>query len=151
MAPRTVIERLLARRAIEGDCWVWQGSKTPRGYGIVQIGNRPRKTQYVHRLSYEAFVGAIPRGLDLDHLCRVRACFNPSHLEPVTRSVNTVRGIGPAMLGAINGTKTHCSRGHAFDETNTRQRPSGGRTCRQCERLMKTIRSAQNDRPKKED
>jgi len=119
-------------------CWIWQRGKSKNGYGLIQIGSRAgghrRRTLYAHRVSYEVFAGPIPVGLELDHLCRNRACVNPAHLEPVTRSINTLRGAGPAKLGALNGRKTHCKNGHPFDLANTRYRPTGGRSCRACAR-----------------
>lgn len=84
-----------------------------------------------HRVSYETFVGPIPAGLTLDHLCRNTLCINPAHLEPVTIKENVLRGDGPT---ARNARKTHCDRGHAFDETNTGPNANGGRSCRACKR-----------------
>lgn len=69
-------------------CWIWQGKPGKHGYGVISIGNQGR---YAHRLSYETFVRPIPDGLSIDHLCRVRMCINPSHLEPVTLAENTRR------------------------------------------------------------
>src|SRR5690348_10532372 len=69
----------------DGGCWVWTGALTHSGYAQTKIR---RKSVYIHRLMYELVVADIPAGLDLDHLCRVRNCVNPWHLEPVTRSVN---------------------------------------------------------------
>ena len=76
-------------------CWLWAGFCNPGGYGKFTAGP---KNEYAHRLSYRLFVGEIPQGLELDHLCRVRCCVNPSHLEPVTKSVNAIRGIGTLHL-----------------------------------------------------
>lgn len=110
------------------------------GYAMIytesRAGGSKRKREYVHRLAYELWRGQIPEGLDIDHLCRNRRCYNPQHLEPVTRSVNTIRGIGPGILGKINGTKTHCKRGHAFAEHGQLRRPDKPwRKCIMCERL----------------
>lgn len=76
----------------DNGCWIWQGAKTHGGYGVVGVPGC-RKNAVAHRVMYEREVGPIPGGLDLDHLCRVRHCINPDHLEPVTRRVNIERGI----------------------------------------------------------
>ena len=75
--------------------------------------------------------GPIPEGLTLDHLCRVRACVNPAHLEPVTLRENTLRS--PSAPTAINARKTECLRGHAFTPENTWVHRSR-RCCRECKR-----------------
>lgn len=78
----------------ENGCWRWQRSIGKEGYGFIAVreysGAKPR-SRLAHRVSYEQFVGPIPDGLQIDHLCRVRECVNPSHLEPVTGSVNVRR------------------------------------------------------------
>lgn len=71
-------------------CWVWQRSKNPNGYGNLRVD---KKLLLAHRWSYERHVGPIPVGLELDHLCRVRACVNPGHLEPVTRTQHARRAL----------------------------------------------------------
>lgn len=73
-----------------GGCWIWTGALTGAGYG--QFGGGGKKS-YTHRWAYQAHVGPIPDGLELDHLCRVRACCNPDHLEPVTHEENTRRAV----------------------------------------------------------
>lgn len=89
VAPPTLAERLAAGHAVDdAGCWIWQGAPGKNGYGRMSIGDR---LQYVHRLSYEHHVGPIPDGLTIDHLCRVRMCINPEHLEPVTFAENTRR------------------------------------------------------------
>lgn len=115
--------RLLARvEQTELGCWEWHGARNDRGYGQLRVDGRVQST---HRLSYEIHVGPIPDGLQLDHLCRNRCCCNPQHLEPVTPAVNTRRG-EPAQ-------RTHCPRGHAYDEANTyRDARTGRRACRRC-------------------
>lgn len=78
-----------------------------------------------HRFAYEALVGPIPKGLEIDHLCFVRNCVNPGHMEPVTSAVNTLRSTGPT---AANAAKDQCVNGHPFDFT----RPDGERGCLRC-------------------
>lgn len=120
------------------DCWVFAGRKHPDGYGRVKGGGRMRQA---HRVLYEALVGPIPDGLTIDHLCRVRACVNPLHLEPVTNRENILRGEG---WPARNARKTHCAYGHPFDEANTYVDPSGRRTCRACRREVDRRREARH-------
>lgn len=106
-----------------GPCWLWTGLLADNGYG--RFGKR-----YVHQVAYERWVGPIPDGMELDHLCRVRHCANPAHLEAVTHRENDLRS--PHTPAAVNARKTHCIRGHAFDEANTRVTPDGRRQCRAC-------------------
>ena len=115
------------RVAVDGNgCWIWQGAINAGGYGRVPV----RKGNTAHRLSYRTFVGPIPEGLQLDHLCRVRACCNPEHLEPVTSRENTFRGQTPA---ALNAAKTHCPQGHPFEGENV-YHWQGRRFCKTCKR-----------------
>jgi hypothetical protein len=109
-------------------CWLWTGSLSPTGYGerIRRSGNR----QAPHRVVYELMVGPIPEGLVIDHLCRVRNCVNPAHLEPVTQRENTMRS--PIAPAAVNAAAQQCRRGHPFDEANTYVDPNGYRGCRAC-------------------
>lgn len=108
-------------------CWLWTGAKTGSGgYGVIRLGDTLVRA---HRFAYEAMVGPIPDGLVLDHLCRVRACVNPGHLEPVTTQENVLRGEGPA---ASRAKQTACKYGHPFDEANTRITKLGQRRCRVC-------------------
>lgn len=90
----------------DGSCWIWTGAITAHGYGTVGIDGRTRP---VHRVVYEALTGeAIPDGLDLDHLCRVRSCVNPDHLEPVSRSENVRRSSGAFLE---NSRRSPAARG----------------------------------------
>ena len=109
-------------------CWYWLGSTTS-GYGRVRAGGRDR---LAHIVTYEIEVGPIPPGLELDHLCRQRSCRNPAHLEPVTRSINVLRGLGPTTTAALQRAKTHCPQGHAYIESNVRRSREGHRVCRTC-------------------
>jgi hypothetical protein len=112
----------------ENGCWIWDLMKMKNGYG--QSSLRPGGLVLAHRLSYMIFRGPIPEGLTIDHLCRVKACVNPDHLEAVTLSVNILRG---DSTSAKNARKTHCKRGHEFTPENTYVKPGGGaRACRVC-------------------
>lgn len=130
-------------------CWLWTGAKFGSGHGSFTIGSRTTgvKTMGAHVFSYTLVNGAVPVGLELDHLCRVRNCVRPDHLEPVTQYENMMRGQAPA---AINKRKTECPRRHEYNDENTRWRPRGNgryyRCCAQCERdrsrRRRTIRKA---------
>lgn len=113
-------------------CWLWTDEPGRNGYGYLRVGNRFRTA---HRYAYELLVGPISEGLELDHLCRVPLCCNPAHLEPVTHAENIRRGVAAERKRA----KTHCQRGHPYDEANTywHRKPDGTirqRTCRTCNR-----------------
>jgi len=82
-------ELRLMRGLMLGDgCWEWIGKRRPDGYGSLRVLGRDTRT---HRFSYETFVGPIPKGLVIDHLCENKACARPDHLEPVTIAENTRR------------------------------------------------------------
>jgi len=109
------------------DCWVWRGKPKDTGYGQINIGGRVLNA---HTMVYEMLVGPVPPGKELDHLCRVKLCVNPDHLEPVTHRENCLRGVGPSAKAA---KATRCRKGHPYDEQNTYWRPDGkGRGCRTC-------------------
>lgn len=107
-------------------CWTWRGSRQSAGYGLFSIAGL---TVYAHRAAWELLRGPIPSGLEIDHLCRNRACVNPDHLEPVTTRVNSLRSDN---LGGVNARKTHCPKGHPYDEPNTWVDKSNRRHCRTC-------------------
>lgn len=110
-------------------CWIWQGAKTPLGYGVFNLGGRPPKIIFAHRFSFQNRYGLIPRGKELDHLCRTPACVNPNHLEAVDHQTNMLRGHNPPSREA---RQTHCIHGHPFDLINTYYRPNGRRECKIC-------------------
>lgn len=136
------LDRFFKKVEIVGDCWFWTGSKNTGGYGSFTEG---RKNRYVaHRWLYEQFINEVPKGLDLDHLCRNRCCVNPLHLEPVTRSVNSRRGIGPKLAANRQLIKTVCPKGHPYDSINTRYEKTGSRRCRTCHKIAEQKRRALN-------
>lgn len=87
----SIVEKIKNRFIPEPNsgCWIWLGNVKKNGYGSLTVG---QKNYYSHRLSYEAFIGKIPKNLVLDHKCRLRCCCNPYHLEPVTQKENFNRG-----------------------------------------------------------
>lgn len=128
------IERFTAKYVIEPNgCWRWTGALRG-GYARFLVNGR---NTLAHRWSYEHFVGPIPDGLTIDHLCNARGCVNPGHLQAVPWLVNVLR-TDRTRLGGANRRKTHCSNGHPFDEANTATyRDKYGlthRTCRTCHR-----------------
>lgn len=133
----TAKDRLLTK-VIAGPncCWQWTGSKQQQGYGFFWNGER---SVVAHRASYEMFVGPIPEGLQLDHLCRNTSCVNPQHLEPVTAQENTLRGTSPAVA---KSQQTHCKRGHALTGDNVGIQTRGTRYCKACKQLHNKARYA---------
>lgn len=120
------LERLLSRVEPEPNsgCWLWTGAHDGRlGYGHTSVRGRRIGT---HRAIYEFLRGPIPQGLHLDHLCRVPACVNPDHLEPVTCRENLFRGQTPSMVRFRANT---CYKGHEMTTL-----PTGRRLCRPCRR-----------------
>lgn len=110
-------------------CWLWLGCTSSKGYGEIR-GNAGSK-MYAHRVSLILIGQVIPATLEVDHLCRVRHCVNPLHLELVTRRTNQLRGF---TLTSRNVAKTHCPQGHPYVEGNIKRRANReGRECRQCD------------------
>lgn len=110
-------------------CWRWQAAKTS-GYGSFGVGCH--RTALAHRVAYETLIGPVPDGMELDHLCRVRECCNPEHLEPVTHSENCARS---PLVGKWKLATTHCPRGHEYNDENTYyDRRRNKRQCRACGR-----------------
>lgn len=124
-------ERIMFHRQVQPDgCWTLRLKIDPtNGYSRIRINGKGR---WAHRVSYEAFVGPIPEGLHIDHLCRNRSCVNPAHLEPVTPLVNTRRS------PIAHGSEQACPRGHRYDDANT-YRASGRRYCRTCQAAYRAL------------
>jgi hypothetical protein len=112
-------------RVLPNGCWEWTASRIS-GYGQF-ARTLPR---LAHRRAYERLVGPVPEGLELDHLCRNRACVNTDHLEPVTGSENAMRGLRPIQLRS----KRYCPHGHPYSGSNLYIRTDGARECRICRR-----------------
>lgn len=109
-------------------CWLWMGATNSKGYGCWSVDG---VSQLAHRVAYQTLVGPIPEGLTIDHLCRVKVCVNPAHLEPVTMLENIARA-------AEQDRPANCPYGHEYTAENTyvKVRPNGqiNRTCRTCVR-----------------
>lgn len=119
-----LIDRLFARVVEDANgCWIFTGAISKAGYGTIGRGPAGSGSTYVHRETYRFFIGEIPNGLEIDHLCRVTACCNPWHLEAVTHAENSRR----------KPPRTHCLRGHELTPDNTDQWPSQ-RLCSTCRR-----------------
>lgn len=126
-------------------CWLWAGELNRNGYGIFSPGKGVRVA--AHRLSYELERGMISNDLQMDHLCRVRCCVNPDHLEPVTPIENLLRS------RAVNGRlpvrlpdATHCMHGHDLSLAGIYTRPSGYPECRACKRAARRLDRRSNRR-----
>ncbi len=138
----TPMQRWAAKVQLPADpdgCWEWSGYRS-KGYGRFWPGgkrvNYVRKNNdvFAYRWGYERFIGEVPDGLQLDHLCRNPGCVNPAHLEAVTPQVNMLRG---KTLAAANAAKTHCHRGHELVGNNLLKGAPGRRACLECSRIRK--------------
>jgi hypothetical protein len=123
-------------------CWRWTGfiEKTGSGAGYGKFQWSTGDCRWAHRAAYQLFKeDPIPPGHVIDHLCRNLACVNPNHLDAVPRRINTLRGIGPS---AINARRTHCPKGHPYDQANTYlQRSKYGRQCKICQNEQSKLRN----------
>lgn len=109
-------------------CWLFTGSLDNDGYG--RFKHKASGSWGAHRAAYSILIGPIPPGLQIDHLCRNKACINPVHLEAVEEITNIRRSNN---MGARNAKKTHCPKGHEYSEKNT-YAWRNSRICRQCSR-----------------
>ena len=128
--PTPAPERFWPKVDKSGDCWVWLAGKDSHGYGVFSI---PSKSVGAHKFAYELLVDKVPKGMELDHLCRNRGCVNPKHMEVVTARTNTLRGEG---ITAYWARRTHCLHGHKYTPKNTYTAPNkpNARFCRTCRR-----------------
>lgn len=104
---------------VHNDCWIWTAAKDKDGYGRFQVGYRCTNA---HRVAYELFVGPIPEGHHVDHMCKNKSCVRPDHLQVLTHFENSGQG---------RRDKTHCPYGHEYSESNT-YRHIGRRHCKTC-------------------
>lgn len=120
-----VTKRLTPEPGMADGCWEWNGFRKQRGgYGLFWVDG---KAVSAHRWSYQTFVGPIPAGLALDHLCRNTRCVRPTHLEPVTTAENKQRWAR---------TLTVCPSGHLKSEHMVRRR-DGSSYCRACRQIAR--------------
>jgi hypothetical protein len=126
--------RLMAKVEVTPTCWLWRGHIMRLGYGVAWFEDRQ---QPAHRAIYALLRGPVPTGMELDHLCRVRSCVNPEHLEVVTHRENTLRG---SSIVAVQARKTHCKRGHPLSGENLSIRKDGGRECLACRKVHQRLR-----------
>lgn len=128
---QTDIERFMDKVSPEPNsgCWLWLGGTNGDGYSNFGMNGGSVRG---HRWSYEYHIGPIPEGLQIDHLCRVRCCVNPHHLEPVTNQENARRGAACGTFGTHSRSRTHCPYVHPYSEENTYTRKNGTRRCRAC-------------------
>ena len=139
--PKGIYKRIIAEERFwlkvnkTETCWLWTKAHTEDGYGIFWYKN---KNVRAHRFAYELLVDKIGNDLTIDHLCRIRNCVNPAHLEVVTMVENLRRGNG---ICSINAKKTHCKRGHAFIEGSYYKVGDYGRNCKACAKIKCQIRN----------
>ncbi len=145
-SPDSTMARIRARVTVDArGCWLWGGAKNSRGYGAIGLlveGRRKALSRSVHRVVAEIVYGGLPAEALVCHTCDVKACCNPEHLYVGDRLSNArdavERNRTNNLLAKANAAKTHCPKGHAYDEANTMFRPTGERRCRACSRIRDT-------------
>ena len=136
MPRKTPLARIFEFTQVTGFCWLWTGYLNDRGYGEMRVGNKKLRA---HRAVYAYLVGEPPEDKVANHLCKVRNCVNPDHLEFVTQRENVMYSVSPASL---NARKTHCKNGHEFAGYNLYVKPNGQRICRTCKNAEQQRRRA---------
>ncbi len=142
--PAYRLESLMNRLAVyENDCITLIGKIAASGYHVFSAGGSRKNSRRIlaHRFVYLFFVGEIPAGQVIDHLCRNRACINPIHLRATTHQENILTGVGAA---AFHGQKTKCKYGHPFNLENTLL-VKNGRRCRICRDRINAARVYKNN------
>jgi HNH endonuclease len=121
----------------QSGCWIWKSKPDQNGYGRYRFDSKLlRANVAAHRVSYLLHIGNIPEGLVIDHVCRVRNCVNPEHLEVVSQKENVRRSnVFRRRQRLSKGDR--CREGHTFEGQNVMARPSGGRRCRKCHNAQK--------------
>jgi hypothetical protein len=146
MTPQAKARQYIAARTVTDvhGCWIWQKGLDEDGYGRAKLFSRGWRA---HRLAWETYRGPFPEGLVTDHLCRVRSCVNPAHLEPVTVQINNDRGELALYSGIRERTKTHCRQGHPYVSENMYvYRRKNGRRNRVCKACHVTAQREHNRR-----
>lgn len=134
---RAILLRFFDKVIVTDTCWLWRGANTGTGYGVFRENDI---SVVAHRWLYSYLNGPPDKKLDMDHLCRVRNCVNPFHLEPVTRQKNLLRGAGPTLKNELRGKKSHCVNGHKFTRKTSGINKRGYRFCRECININQRIR-----------
>jgi hypothetical protein len=134
---KPAMDRFMSKVSKTETCWLWGGMLAKDGYGLFCFAKR--KTVSAHRWVFTELIGPIADGNEIDHMCFVRNCVNPEHLEQVSHAENVARSIangnyaGRHEIGKFQAAKTHCKRGHEYSKENTYiDTHSGGRRCRAC-------------------
>lgn len=109
--------RFASRYIVVRDCWLWAKGLDKDGYGSFFFR---RKNRRAHRVAWFAYRGDIPKGMVVNHICKIRNCVNPQHLELLTPRENSLKD--SLSRGAINARKTHCPKGHSYDRFYGKQR-----------------------------
>lgn len=136
LTPRWIRVLAMIERDPRTGCWLWQGPTDEKGYGRTFFGRRSDGTRHslrVHRVAYEEWIGPIPDGMQLDHLCEVTQCCNPWHLRPTSNALNQA---------ARSARMAWCRRGHPRTPENIRPNGAGGLQCLRCIEVLREERKS---------